>query len=159
ASSISGLLRKLSRKVRMAHENLNRKSSTVRGEIDRYRSISEVLAAINNAKTAEEATQAVIDQICIQTGWSLGHAYTVDEVWGRDLISSSAWHLEQPEKFAAFRKLSEESRLSAENDFAGQVLVNKKPIWVDDCVQAFDFPRTSLLRDLGLRVGFTFPVL
>jgi diguanylate cyclase (GGDEF)-like protein len=145
----------------MAYKNLFMENVTLRREIDRqrYRAISDVLAAINKVQSVEGAMQAIIDQICIQTGWSVGHAYVVDEVSGRDLVSSPAWHLEDPKKFEVFRNLSEATRLPAESDLPGQVLATGKSVWVDDFSQEFDFPRANLVRELGLRVGFAFPVL
>ncbi len=66
--------------------------------------------AANAAASIEAAIQGTLNQICAHTGWPVGHAYLVEENSTVTLVPAALWHLDHPERFAAFRKITEATR-------------------------------------------------
>ena len=70
-----------------------------------------VAAAANEAATAEDAMQIALDQVCAYTGWPVGHVYLLAAEGADALAPTSVWRLEDPERFATFRAMTEATPL------------------------------------------------
>ena len=119
----------------------------------------EVAVAANQATSLEQALQTTIDTICTHIGWPVGHVYLPDPDMSGALLPTSIWHLEDTERFATFRKITEVVRLAPGVGLPGQVVVSRKPAWISDMFLDVSTPRTKLIRDLRVRAGFALPVL
>src|SRR5438445_13294670 len=65
-----------------------------------------VTSISNESTTMDEALQTTLDAVCGLTGWPVGHALLrIDEK--DELASTGLWHLDGPERFEPFRKISE----------------------------------------------------
>lgn len=126
---------------------------------ERYRAIASIAAAANEASTIDEAMQIVVEQICNYGRWSVGHVYVMDENQKGNLFSSSVWHMESPELFEPFQKVSEMTRFSAGVGLPGRILAKQKPVWVEDVTKSASCPRARAAEQTGLKSGFGFPVL
>lgn len=158
---LTAVLASMAGKVRSDSGKFMLESKKLRLEMarERYRSVAQALAATNKAKTVEEAMQIIVDQICLQTGWPVGHAYIVGGESGEELVSSTAWHLGTPDHFEPFRKLSDATRLLPGIGLPGLVMATGTSLWIADLQEGLHFPRAGMARSLGLRAGFAFPVL
>jgi Signal transduction histidine kinase regulating C4-dicarboxylate transport system len=83
----------------------------------------------------------------------------VAEGFTGELIPTEIWHLEEPERFEIFRKVTENTRFTSGVGLPGRVLANGKPAWVIDVTRDSNFPRAKQAEDIGVKVGFAFPVL
>ncbi len=120
--------------------------------------LQKVAAAANAAWTSEEALQTSLDEVCAYGGWSVGHVYMVGEGSADELVSADIWHLDEPERFEDFRRLTETPHVARGVGLAGQVLVTGKPVWIRDITEEEpDFPRASG-HGASVRSGFAFPV-
>ena len=119
--------------------------------------LQKAAAAANEAKTIENAVQACLDDICAFTGWPVGHCYQIDHATG-ELVSSKIWHLDDPEKFKAFREVTESLRLSSGPGLVGRVLATGKPTWIPDVTQDPLFRRAEDAKDIEVQGGFALPV-
>jgi PAS domain S-box-containing protein len=121
--------------------------------------LQEVAAAANEAQSVEGAVQFCLDHVCAHTGWSAGHAYFTEQDPAGALIPMGIWHLNDPARFAVFRRATEATRLGPGVGLSGQVLASGAPAWLSDVSAEPDFLRARQGEDLPIRAALAFPVL
>ena len=126
---------------------------------ERYRSISQIAAAANEASTIQQAMQIVVDELCHYIRWPVGHVYVLDAEVKGSLFSSGIWHLEDPERYAKFRKVSEMNPIPEGLGISGRVLKKSKPMWAEDISNESICPRAPAAMQCGLKSAFGFPVV
>src|SRR5262249_48602070 len=84
-----------SARARAAEAALHQKTASVQ-------LLQAVAVAANEASSVEAAMQIALDQVCLYTGWPVGHAYLPANDGTGDLVPTSLWHLEHPEHFQTF---------------------------------------------------------
>ena len=117
-----------------------------------------VSTTANEVTDMEEATRVCLELLWSYTGWPVGHVYLVDESSG-ELVSTDIWHLEDPERFDTFKKITAETTFAEGEGLPGRVWSSKEPAWARDIGKDTDCPRVKKVDDLGVRAGFAFPVL
>ncbi len=117
-----------------------------------------VTSVTNESATLEEPLQTTLDAVCALTGWPVGHALMKVEE-NEEVASSGLWHLDGPERFETFRKVSEALAFGMGVGLPGRVLAGGAPVWVLDVTKDKNFPRNRLVQNLGLRAAFAFPIL
>jgi two-component system NtrC family sensor kinase len=115
--------------------------------------------AANQARVIEDAMQTVVDQVCTYTGWPVGHVYMVEEGVAHEMAPTTIWHLDDPQRFDAFRRLTEATRPARGQGLPGRVWANGEAAWVTDITHDRNFPRAAGGQDLDVRAGFALPVL
>ncbi|MCF8721210.1 GAF domain-containing sensor histidine kinase [Nitrospina gracilis] len=135
-----------------AYQLLQRQSSFVQLHKD-------IAVASNETRAVEETLQYCLRRICHQAGWPVGHLYLVDSPSNPNLISTTTWHLENPEQFQTFRSVSEGTVFDVGIGLPGRVLANGKPAWIIDVNKDPNFPRARLSPNIGVKAGFAFPIL
>ena len=124
-----------------------------------------VAVAVNEATDLDQATRHTLDLVCAYTGWPVGHAYRVKGLLsGRrgaepELVPTGLWHIEDPERFSAFQRITAQTRLPRGVGLPGRVLDSGKPAWIVDVTEDPNFPRAAHFKDIGVRAGMAFPVL
>jgi PAS domain S-box-containing protein len=121
--------------------------------------LQKVAIAANEALTIEDAMRTCLDQVCAHTGWPVGHVYFAAGDAAGSLIPSTIWSLQDAERFATFREVTERTPLTSGIGLPGRVLASGKPAWIIDVTQDANFPRSQRAADIGVRAGFGFPVL
>jgi PAS domain S-box-containing protein len=109
----------------------------------------------------DHALQLCVDLICELTGWPIGHAFLVDEAHGLPLVSASIWHLDDTEPGAAFREITEKTRLGRGQCLPGHVLESGQPIWIKNIQDDRTFvrgPRTDQGSVHHVKGGVGFPI-
>src|SRR5438445_5502411 len=89
--------------------------------------------------------------------WPVGHLY-VSNGQG-EMVPTTVWHLEEPERFRVFREVTEASRLPAGMGLPGRVLATGRPAWIADVTKDENFPRARHALDIGVKAAFAFPVI
>jgi len=121
--------------------------------------LTEVITrAANEAVSVGTVMQMALDQVCAHTGWPVGHLYTFDELTG-DLVPGGIWHIDDTDKFATFRRVTEATRFAKGVGLPGRVLASGKAAWIEDVTKDPNFPRAQMATDLGVKGAFAFPVL
>jgi PAS domain S-box-containing protein len=123
------------------------------------RLLQEVAVAANQATSLEEALQIAVNQICMHIGWPVGHVYMPDQHVPGALLPTHIWYLEDPQRFATFRTITEAVRLAPGVGLPGRALASRKSAWISDIILDVSTPRTILIQDIGVRAGFVLPVL
>ncbi|NCF26798.1 MAG: response regulator [Gammaproteobacteria bacterium] len=119
-----------------------------------------IASAANEAVTVESALQIALDRVCAFTGWPVGHAYLVSDEADGVAVSAGLWHLDDEERFANFRAVTEgRSWGSSKTGLVRRVLTDGKPAWIIDVTKDPGFVRAKSAKEIGVRAGFAFPVL
>jgi signal transduction histidine kinase/CheY-like chemotaxis protein len=116
-----------------------------------------ITVAANEASTVEDAMRTALDRVCAHTRWPVGHVHLKDSAGV--LVSTSLWHLDNPERYETFRKVSEAMTFAPGTGLPGRVFEERKPAWIVDVTKDPNFPRSNAAQGTGLRAGFAFPVL
>jgi signal transduction histidine kinase/CheY-like chemotaxis protein len=119
--------------------------------------LQRVTEAANATSSFDDAIETVLREICLYTGWQVGHAFVVREADGV-LISSGLWHVSTTEDITLFRDASTRAEFRSGQGLPGRVLESLDPVWVEDIDQDPNFPRRTEAREF-LRGAFAFPVL
>lgn len=125
----------------------------------RARELLQRLAVdVSRAGNLHEALLAMLRAVCAYTGWPVGHVY--ERADGADtLVSARIWHLDEPDTYGAFRRISEAFTFASGVGMPGRVLATGRPVWIMDVTVDTNFPRARLAEDLGIRAAFGFPVV
>jgi predicted signal transduction protein with EAL and GGDEF domain len=150
------LERRLRRERLARHEAEEIAERTTRALYDKQQELvllEAVVLASNESSTVGDALQGAVDAVCAHTRWPVGHAY-VREPSSGDLVPSTNWHMDAPDRFAAFRRATEGMTFSVEIGLPGRVLATGRPAWITDVAADPNFVR----QNLGVRGAFAFPV-
>ena len=142
--------------VRLLQERESELTERRRAEM-LVRLLQLVAVAANEAATVDEALRACLEEICTATGWPVGHVYLdVGHGTGR-LVPGRIWHLEDPERYAQFRAVTEATPFELGMGLPGRVALSRQPEWIEDVQVDGAFPRAS--ADIEVRGAFAFPVV
>jgi NO-binding membrane sensor protein with MHYT domain/signal transduction histidine kinase len=136
---------------------LERTTQALHRQVSFKELLQSVAVAANEATSIEAAMQFALDRICAHTGWPVGHVYFYTPGSGKELISSSLWHIENEERFVALCDATQSTRLYSGMGVPGRVVRSKKPAWIRDLLLEDESPRAA--ADLDVRGAFGFPVL
>ncbi|MFQ5443160.1 MAG: PAS domain S-box protein, partial [Nitrospinales bacterium] len=142
-------------------EDITRRKKTeleLQKEIMFNQFLKDIAIASNEALNLEDAVQVCLDRVCELSGWPVGHLYVVNEDTG-ELNPTKVWHIDDPIRFATFKKVTEATHFSSGIGLPGRVLSSGKPAWIVDVNKDPNFPRAQLAKDLGVKTGFGFPIL
>lgn len=118
------------------------------------RLLQSVAEAANEARQLSDAIRVAIDEVCAYSRWPVGHAL-LPAPGGRELLPTGIWHLDDADRFAAFKERTEASTIKIGEALAGRVMESGRPIWIADISSSAGFDRGGL----GLKAGFAFPIL
>jgi PAS domain S-box-containing protein len=143
------------------HDLTNRKAAEA--ELARKSLLIDLMRAIavaaNEARTVNDVMRSSLRLICGHIGWPVAHVYLVEP--GGELRSTPIWHLREPDRFAEFRKATDEGRFTAEGSLPARVLASREPVWVRNTSRAMgDGDGTSGVGTVVAGgAGFAFPVI
>jgi len=113
----------------------------------------------NRAVTGSEAMASSVRDVCVHTGWPVGHIYIRDEIETDRVNSSRIWYLADTKKYRAFQRASEATDFAWDEGLPGRVLASAQPLWFKDIQNDPRFPRRNAAKEAGLRTGFAIPVM
>lgn len=120
--------------------------------------LKNAATAANEATSVEEGLQSALDNLCAYTGWPVGHAY-VFSTEKNALISTGVWHMKDAQKYAQFKRVSQEEAFIAGECFIGEVFADATPMWILDVADASVYRRKETAIAAGLKAAFAFPIL
>jgi PAS domain S-box-containing protein len=121
--------------------------------------LQHVTVAANRSSSIEHTAKTCLQRICQHTGWPVGHVYLRTNTTPQEQAPVGIWHLEDPDRFAAFREASDRCALTPEVGLASRVLASGKPEWIVNLADSEFFLRAPAAAQAGLHSGFAFPVL
>ncbi len=151
ALSFNAFARDISDRLRA--EEARRKESTL------VQLLQSVTVAANRSSSIEHTAQTCLKLICAHTGWTLGHVYMRTN-HSPDEFDARIWHVEDTDRFAAFRAASDLDRIVAGPGLPGCVLVSGKACWIVHLADERPMSeRTLAAVEAGLQSGFAFPIV
>lgn len=84
-------------------KEINRDVTQQRRQLSYLRLLNEVSAAVNQARSAQEALRWALMSICLQTNWCAARASMVNAAGGEVSSGDTVWFLSDENRFAAFR--------------------------------------------------------
>ena len=121
--------------------------------------LEKIAVAANEASVIEDALQICLDEVCSLTGWPVGHAFMLAGDESGELITAKLWHLDNPEEFESFKKVSEEMHFAPGVGLPGRVLSSGHAEWIIDVTKDANFQRAEMIKNINVRAAFCFPVL
>lgn len=128
-------------------------------DLEAVRLMQRIAVVANEAEAFCTALRSTLDEVCGYTGWPVGHAYVTDPTETDELASTSIWHLDDPERFTAFRRITEAMPLRRGIGLPGRVFATGVPHWILDVTGDENFPRAHEGIEIGVRGAFATPVL
>ncbi len=124
------------------------------------RLLQNIVLAANSATSFETALQTALHEICMFTGWSVGHAY-VAKTEGRTvhLTPTGIWHIEHEQGMSRLRQAVESMRFDAKDGLPGRAVKARRPVWIEDVSRDRAFRRKAFCREAGLSAAMAFPVV
>jgi diguanylate cyclase (GGDEF)-like protein/PAS domain S-box-containing protein len=112
------------------------------------RLLQAVAIAANESSSLDDALLSAVDQICVQLGWPVGHAYlTITEI----LALSDIWYFADLQRYAPFRKVVEATPLPADGGSPRQAITQRAPLWTTKVTKA--------AADAGLKSAIEVPII
>jgi len=156
------LTRRLAREQRARAESEMLAERALRELYNRRKDVQllqRIAVAANQTLTIDEALQVALDQVCLHTGWPVGHVYILTETDGCRLEPTTLWHVDNKERFKTFCDVSQKLHFGPGVGLPGRVLESGQPLWIIDVTKDANFPRAKEATDIGVRAAFGFPVL
>jgi signal transduction histidine kinase len=157
---VARLRRRLDRAQRARHEAERISERATRELYERQQELALLVAvatAANDSSDVEDALSRVISCVCAHTGWPVGHVYLSDPAVG--LAPTAIWHIDHPDRFETFRRVTEVTPLAFGEGLGGRVLASGEPVWLPDVTVDTNFPRARITADIAVRGAFGFPIL
>lgn len=126
-------------------------------DYEAVRLLQQIAVIANEAETFNAAVRATLERVCSYTGWPVGHAFLTSPEG--DVRSSDLWHLDDPKRYASFRRVTDDTQLEKGIGLPGRVVATGKPAWIRDVLVDTNFPRARRGVDIAVRAGFAVPVL
>jgi PAS domain S-box-containing protein len=121
--------------------------------------LTQLAAAANEADTPVEALQRSLQLIRSYGSWEAAHVVTFAERAGSRHTGHSFWDVVDRECYAHFIEYCAAYVCTPDKgQLLGRCLRERKPVWITDLRLVTPGPRTRLMRDLGVRAAFAFPV-
>src|SRR5437762_168548 len=129
--------------------SLRARHQTGGGELAAVALLQRIAVVANEALTLGEAIRAALDEVCAHTGWPVGHAYLPADDGG-ELTPTAIWHLDDPERYATFRRVTEATTLKRGAGLPGRIAESGRPAWIVDVTADPNFPRALVAAELGV---------
>ena len=147
------------RKARLAAEGIAEKATRElydrKGDLELLEAVAN---ASNAAKDVRSALKVLVDAVCERSGWPIGHVFLLSRD-GETMVPTGVWHLDDPERFAGFKRITEASTFTSGIGVPGKVLESRAPIWIKDAKAEPNFPRAQAAEGVGVNAAFAFPIM
>ncbi|MFQ5796419.1 MAG: PAS domain S-box protein [Candidatus Bipolaricaulia bacterium] len=128
-------------------------------QTEHIRLLQRITVAANEAVFVDKAIQVCLDEVCALTRWPVGHAYVLAGDGSGELVSKKLWHLDRPQQFETFRRVTEGTRFKPGIGLPGRVLDSGKAAWIVNVDRDPNFPQARVAENIEVKTGFACPVL
>ncbi len=158
-AEVQALSRSLERRVQERTTELAETNLRLAERSEAVALLRTIAVATNEASSVEEALQIALDEVCRHTGWPVGHVCLVAEELPGEAAPTTIWHVDDPDRFAAFQRVTETTRLPMGSGLPGRVAAARTPVWIPDVLVDSNFPLARRGVDIEVRAGFAVPLL
>jgi len=158
-AEVQALSRSLERRVEERTTELAEANRQLTERSEAVALLRTIAVATNEASTVEAALQVALDEVCRHTGWPVGHVCRIADDIPDQTLPTTIWHLEDPERFAAFRRITEATPMPLGTGLPGRVAAAGLPVWIPDVLLDDNFPRAHGEVPIGVRAAFAVPLI
>jgi diguanylate cyclase (GGDEF)-like protein/PAS domain S-box-containing protein len=146
------------RRARLAAEAISEQATRALYEKQQHLLLLQAVAVAANESTSFlDAVQAVVDQVCMQMHWPLGHVYLPIGVSAL-LSLGDIWSVESDERFETFRRFLENTQYSPERGLGGRVSAERQPVVIAELDAGFEPEIVMAAQSAGIHCAIAFPV-
>jgi len=121
--------------------------------------LQKIATGSNKATDFFEALRTCLSTVIEFTGWPVGHIYCVSGDGNDHMVSSGIWQLDDPDRFAAFRKITERTKILEGDAFVTRAFATGQPVWIADVTKHPTYSRLGETgQDIQVRAGFALPI-
>ena len=140
----------------------------IEAELERRNAFLQLLqvvsVAANGAPTSlTHALQTALDEVCSQTGWTVGHVLLPSQQAAGALVSSGIWRIPDRDQTAELRRRHEHVVIAPDVGLAGRVFSSGRPEHIADLrTLSADDPdraRCSLINGANMSAMAGFPII
>jgi PAS domain S-box-containing protein len=113
--------------------------------------------AVSQAPTLARALEVVLEVACRSAGWPVGHALLPKADGG--LRPGVAWHLDDPDRFAIFRSVTDGIEFVPGAGLPGRAAAGGRAQFIPDLATDASFLRSRAAAMTGLRSAYVAPVI
>jgi signal transduction histidine kinase len=117
----------------------------------------EITQVLVDAHTIDEVANRILEILCRNLSWTCAQLWRVDRQAG--VLRRSAGWCDSTMPDGDFDALASFDTLQRGVGLPGMVWQSREPMWIEKVEEATNFPRTSLVRGIGLRSVFGFPLI
>jgi ammonium transporter len=108
----------------------NRVLAAIGRRRDSLQLLQRTASAANESATIEDALTVALDEVSRFTSWPVGHAFLVSRDDPDELVSTRVWHMDDEERYRAFRAATEGERIRVGTGLPGVAFEARKPVLV-----------------------------
>jgi len=120
--------------------------------------LHKVTEIASESETFEISLKKCLDSICNSTKWPVGHVYIPSSEGEEVLTPTKIWHLANEKAFAIFRDVTEKTLFTRGKGLPGRIWESGQTAWIFNVHKDKNFPRNKLVKDLGVKGAFGFPI-
>lgn len=128
-----------------------------------FQLLNRVSVSAQHSHDVSEIVDLALREVCLYTGWPVGHAYSCDDDVGQlTARSAKIWYLDKAidrSSIKDFVDLSESTAFVPGKGLVGKVLQDARPITLPDVTILPEFLRAEGARQNNIRGCFAFPVV
>jgi diguanylate cyclase (GGDEF)-like protein/PAS domain S-box-containing protein len=141
------------------HHPLRTRAVEHRDGLAHLRLLQASAVASSECTTLESAARMVLQQVCAQLGWPLGHLLVVSSEAHCRLVPSGVWNAQAPERFRPFQEEMGSSPHAGCAGLPDLVLTEGEPRWASYVGADAHLVEAEAAAGVGLMAGFAVPVL
>lgn len=122
-----------------------------------YNKLSKIImGSMNEVHSFAEASQYVINAICLFNNWEIGHLYIKQK---DKIVSSDVWFLSDKESFKEIVDVTMKSVFNKKEGFMGRVFSEQKLFWISNISDEPDFLRKDVFLKNNVNFILCLPVV
>lgn len=106
----------------------------------------------------EDALRTCLEAVHTLTGWPVGHVYLPTDTDPVLILPSGIWYPPSEEQYQSLKAVTAQAKFAVGEGLPGLVMQTGEPIWIADVVTDARFPRSKVIRDLGITSALGFPI-
>lgn len=119
--------------------------------------VGDTAVTLAQASSFEESLQNILDTICQEIDWPVGHVWIPNES-GSFLVSSHIWHVAPDMQIDELHRATANATFGPDHGLSAAIWRAAEPIWLESIDKGHEFVRADACRPAGLRSWFGFPV-
>lgn len=140
----------------------------IEAELERRNAFLQLLQVVSTAANGvptslTHALQTTVDEVCSQTGWTIGHVLLPRQDGGEGLVSGGIWHVDEPAHLDAIRHRHDGVSLAPNVGVPGRVFASGTPEHIADVrtlsADDADRVRCALIDAERMRAVAGFPII